>query len=218
MVIHTGVARSVRSKADWCRMIVTASVYMKDVANQQCFAYPSERAWFEEVCALVSDHKKQQWRIGDLLLYGQQNFDVNEPTGGCFHFTLPLVAKATGYDESSLQDFRRVARAFPEPTRVGDLSWHHHQAVASSRFTAEQRDDLLNDALAYKYSAKQLAAFAKTVVPTGLLAPDHLPGHPFQISLPWPVFRKLESLAKAAGTTPEKQAMQVLLDALGEIA
>jgi hypothetical protein len=173
-----------------------------------------EQKWFADVCALVSDHKKQQWRIGELLLYGQQNFDLNEPVGGCFHFTLPMVAKATEYDESTLQEYRRVARVFPEPTRVGSLSWHHHQAVAAERFTPEQRDDLLNEAVVYKLTAKQLAAKAKEVVPTGIPAPDHLPGHPFHIALPWPAFRKLEALAKSNGTTPEKQAVQVLLENL----
>jgi hypothetical protein len=178
----------------------------------------AEQKWFADVCALVADHKKQQWRIGELLLYGQQNFDVNEPVGGCFHFTLPLVARATSYDESTLQDYRRVARSFPEPTRVGSLSWHHHQAVAADRFTPEQRADLLRFAEAHRLTAKQLAVKAKELVPTGLPAPNHLPGHPFNIALPWHAFKKLEALAKLNNTTPEKQAVQVLLENLEDAA
>ncbi|MGC1684028.1 MAG: hypothetical protein WA734_00265 [Candidatus Acidiferrales bacterium] len=173
----------------------------------------AEQLWFEDVCAALADFKKQQFRIGDLLLYGHNNFDVDIPQGGG-HYTLPKVAKATGYDESTLQDYRRVARAFPLPTRVGSLSWHHHQVVAADRFTPEQRDDLLNDAVAFNLTSKQLSARAKECFPAADSIPDTVPDVQIRLNMPRKDYWRLERAAIALKTTPEKLAIDWVLGAL----
>jgi hypothetical protein len=133
-----------------------------------------EAAWLDKVCALLEQDRKHQWVIGDALLEGEryviaggfgaelhaakkQAAKNTEPDGEEHkvpyqlalkgHNPIEEVAKRSGYDESSLKDFMRVARAFPTASkRVAGLSWSHHQACAAEWLTEKQREVLLDRA------------------------------------------------------------------------
>jgi hypothetical protein len=128
-----------------------------------------EQAWLDKVCALLEQNKKYQWVIGDALLEGEKwivpgvsGKDLHEHADHLNHsqkgaedehtpYTLSIggyspydeVCKRTGYDKSTLQDFMRVARAFPASKRITELSWSHHQACAAEWLTDKQRADLM---------------------------------------------------------------------------
>lgn len=132
-----------------------------------------EAAWLDKVCELLEADKKHQWAIGDELLKGECWFvkgisgkelhdmddqanraqqgaeDEHTPykvsIGG--HDPYAAVAKRSGYDRSSLQDFMRVSRVFPAGKRVMELSWSHHQACAAKWLTDDKREELLELAL-----------------------------------------------------------------------
>lgn len=142
-----------------------------------------ELKWLDKVCALLEQDKKMQWVIGDALLEGErwrtgggfgaelhaakkQSVKHTEPEGEEAkvpyqmgikgHDPLDEVVKRTGYDKSSLQDFMRVARVFPDGKREMALSWSHHQACAAEWLTDKQRDDLLGRAQNQKLSVGAL--------------------------------------------------------------
>lgn len=99
--------------------------------------------WLEEGRRLVQINRASQWGIGDWLLYGAHRYGEKYVN----------AALATGYDEQTLKNMRRVASMF-EKSRRRDLSWSHHEAVAALE-PAEQ-DRVLDDAEHNEWTREEL--------------------------------------------------------------
>jgi len=63
-----------------------------------------------------------QWELGDLALQVETHHGEH---------SLERYAKQIGVEYRTLDDYRRVAKAFGFPDRSGNLSWTHHQRVAA---------------------------------------------------------------------------------------
>jgi hypothetical protein len=61
-----------------------------------------------------------QWRRGDIAL-------ALKPVYG--EHTLDKFAETVGVDYDTIHRYRQVAKAYEYPTRIGNLSWSHHQCI-----------------------------------------------------------------------------------------
>lgn len=106
--------------------------------------------WTSLVAEGVSAREQRdgaQWVLGDLA-------DKVETQYG--ELSLKRFADEIGVTYSALLSYRTVSRAYPDTpensTRVENLSWSHHRAVASS----EERESLLEKAEAREWPVSRL--------------------------------------------------------------
>jgi len=101
-------------------------------------------AFFE---ALRSIQQALQWIIGDWLVYG-----IDRKWGE----TYEKVSEFTGLKVNTLQDYAYVAKSVQTSIRIEELSFAHHQVVASMQANEQRR--WLNHALENKLSVAKLRA------------------------------------------------------------
>lgn len=102
-----------------------------------------------------------QWCIGDWIRYGEGRGDWGEM------YTQAMSVTQISYE--SVTQYAWVSGVFEFYTRVQDLSWSHHRAVAGVGDGLE-RQRLLDLALKREMSSRDLEAYLKTIK---LLAPLH---------------------------------------------
>lgn len=114
--------------------------------------------WFDRGKALVQNHRQAKWLLGDWLLDAEYDENVDTAAkafGKEYPNWIRKAAKSFSYQYDTFLEFRRVAKIFPEPTRVGALSWNHHRVVAAVEDT-DQRDKWLQQALKRGWCVSEL--------------------------------------------------------------
>jgi hypothetical protein len=178
-----------------------------------------ERKWFDKVVALLEADKKAQWVIGDALLEGEKwlvkgisgkdlHADAsarNHAQKGAEDEKTPwqaslggynpyeAVAEETGYDKGTLLEFCRVARTFSANKRVMEVSWSHHQAVASDGLSDKKRQDLLEQAANQKLSLSALRTRVRAITGDEMATAGY---QQLSFKLPQADVTKLEKIAK----------------------
>jgi hypothetical protein len=101
---------------------------------------------------LSRENDDRQWKLGFWLDTGVGK--LGEPTA------IKEAIKITGSAITTLWDYARTARAFPEyrdpNSRRRDLKWSHHKEVAIEGLTKEKRNELLDRAELEKWSIPDL--------------------------------------------------------------
>jgi hypothetical protein len=85
-----------------------------------------------------------QWGLGDWIRYGNTKFGEK----------YTRVAKITGYDAQTLTNMVYVASKFEISRRREDLSWSHHETLAS--LDRDEQDHWLDRAVSEKLSVSDL--------------------------------------------------------------
>jgi hypothetical protein len=153
---------------------------------------PDKTEWLEVGKRIFTVHSAVQWWIGDWLNEGEVFYAGTQ--GGNIHYTqldgdtihhnykgqdvrspeTEALNLVTGYSRDTLLEFKRVARIFEKPIRIGTLSWGHHQVVASFP-TAEARQAALEFADQYrapdKMSVAQFRIYVRRFYPDGTYTP-----------------------------------------------
>jgi hypothetical protein len=86
---------------------------------------------------------KAQWKLGDLALAVERSYGDR---------SLEKYAEGIGVGHKALLNYRWVAEAYEFSTRVENLSWAHHRAVA----TRDDRLEMLKQAEAGKWSVRRM--------------------------------------------------------------
>lgn len=109
--------------------------------------------WASEGAKLDRIETGHQWWRGDWIIAGESRF--GEEAYGYFD--------DEAYDEKTLNQFVRVAVAFPKTKdRRSDLSWTHHKSVTSLP-TLRQRKSVLSKAAKEGWSDAELRAYVRTL-------------------------------------------------------
>lgn len=104
---------------------------------------------WEEIGGLLLKIKSgAQWWAADWIIQGTAFY------GDAIYNRSQAI---TGWEYETLQNYLWVARKFPLARRRPELTWSHHQEVASSKDLSEaDQDDLLDQAIQNKWSSKDL--------------------------------------------------------------
>ena len=97
----------------------------------------------------VVNNQSLAFYVGDWLRYGESAFGNDE-----LHERYSEAIKVTGYNGGTLYNCKYVASSVPPERRREELSWSHHQAVAS--LPAADQDYLLQTAVTDGLSIGQL--------------------------------------------------------------
>lgn len=118
--------------------------------------------WLECGSELIALKSAVQWAIGDWLLYGEGRDAWGEM------YTQAMDETRMSYE--SLKQYVWVASAFQLCTRVHNLSWSHHR-VAAHIPDHDKRAEVLQLALQYEWSSRELAEYLKPKPPTNVPVP-----------------------------------------------
>jgi hypothetical protein len=102
------------------------------------------REWAEAGRRMGSVGRNIQWLLGDWITYGNQKFGER----------YARAAKITGYDPQTLMNMVYVATRFSISRRRENLSWSHHEALASRE--VEEQDRWLDQAALHHWSVLDL--------------------------------------------------------------
>jgi hypothetical protein len=122
---------------------------------------PELQEWMAEGRALVLAASGHQWAIADWLLRGEN--DIGQRAA------YDYAEKATGYSRKTLIEWAYVARNLS--IRMDDLSFGHHQAVATLVPDAQKR--ALESAVAQNLSVVELREMARWEPHRLELDPEH---------------------------------------------
>jgi hypothetical protein len=101
------------------------------------------KAWEKRGYDLAEGHDRRQWELGEWLDEGVEGLTKTT--------ALKKAMKITGHAQSTLWDFARTFRVFPDNnSRRRELSWSHHKEVAIAKLSDEDRSYLLDRATADK--------------------------------------------------------------------
>lgn len=100
--------------------------------------------WSRAASRLGMMDRCSPWWVGDCIRYGNAKFGEK----------YSLAAKLTGYDVQTLMNRVYVASHFDISRRRENLSWSHHEAVAS--LDSEAQDHWLDQAIKHKMSVVDL--------------------------------------------------------------
>jgi hypothetical protein len=166
--------------------------------------------WEKKGHALMKDHDRRQWELGEWLDQGVDALTKST--------ALKKAMKITGYAQTTLWDFVRTVKAFPdENSRRRELSWSHHKEVAIAKLSEEDRCDLLDRATTddHIWSIQELRTQVRNLKRRG--PSDHPELFKFQVSVRKATFefltlRAAESnglkLAQVAGAILDDRAKQ----------
>lgn len=101
--------------------------------------------------SVLSFHKTCHWLLGDTLLLGEQQWG-NQYTTGKYKEAM----QATGWSGCTIRRIVLTCKRFPLEKRHESLSFTHHQEIAASHATPHQRDQLLAEAAAGKWTCSTL--------------------------------------------------------------
>ncbi len=134
--------------------------------------------WEKQGYALIKDHDRRQWELGEWLDQGVEGLTKSP--------ALKKAMKITGYAQTTLWDFARTFTKFPnENSRRRELSWSHHKEVAIAKLTDQERFDLLDRATANKdriWSIQDLRTQVRNLKKGGESDKEELPVK-FQVSV-----------------------------------
>ncbi len=102
------------------------------------------REWADAGRRIGSVGRNIQWLLGDWIAYGNLKFGER----------YARAAKITGYDPQTLMNMVYVATRFPTSRRRENLSWSHHEALASQE--PEEQDRWLDQAAQHHWSVLDL--------------------------------------------------------------
>lgn len=102
------------------------------------------REWAEAGRRIGSVGRNIQWLLGDWIAYGNQKFGER----------YARAAKITGYDPQTLMNMVYVATRFSISRRRENLSWSHHEALASQE--PVEQDRWLDQAAMHHWSVLDL--------------------------------------------------------------
>jgi hypothetical protein len=91
---------------------------------------PSEEHWVTVGQFLQRMNSSIQWLVGDWINYGERVWGK----------TYAEISQLTGYEESTLQQFAWIARSVQFSVRTENLSYGHHQLVASLKLPNKEPD------------------------------------------------------------------------------
>jgi hypothetical protein len=92
-----------------------------------------------------------QWLLGDWIAYGNTKFGDR----------YARASRITGYDVQTLMNMVYVALRFPDSRRRGDLSWSHHETLAS--MDPDGQEHWLDEASRHRWSVADLRMMLRTV-------------------------------------------------------
>lgn len=92
-----------------------------------------------------------KWIAADLLLVAEERFENQSEQ----------FFDALGYSQHTLENIRWVAKRFPPSRRRETLSFSHYEKVASKKFTDEEQDEWLDQAVDGRWSVDELEAAIK---------------------------------------------------------
>jgi hypothetical protein len=132
------------------------------------FSESSYNAWLERVKAACISHKRSQWQIGDLLVFGERNFSdpmwehhqklklgsSPDSPSSPHKFTYHAVAEETRYEITALYDIASVAHSVPVSVRTELLTWSHHRCVRALEPVRQKY--WLDVAIAWKFTVARL--------------------------------------------------------------
>jgi hypothetical protein len=99
-----------------------------------------KKEWRAKGFKLAKEHDHRQWELGEWMDEGVEGLTKKT--------ALRLAMQITGYAQTTLWDFARTAKAFPNPeSRRRELSWSHHKELAISNLSEELRSKLLDRAV-----------------------------------------------------------------------
>lgn len=90
------------------------------------------------------------WALGDWLLFGENCYGEDK---------YAQAVEVTGRAKSTLQTYLRVALRIPSGRRRGELTWSHHEAVAS--LLPPEQDELLKRAVSHGWSVEEMRGMRK---------------------------------------------------------
>jgi hypothetical protein len=105
-----------------------------------------------------------QWLLGDWIAYGNSKFGER----------YARASKITGYDPQTLMNMVYVASQFSISRRREDLSWSHHETVAS--MGPDEQDHWLNEASEHRWSVSDLRMMLRAIRKKE--GDDEIPGEP----------------------------------------
>lgn len=100
-------------------------------------------AWCELGHSLLGNQRRADWLVADWAKHGRQHFQSQ------FAF---MVEKA-GMEPKRLSSMAKVAEAFPEAQRAGNLSFEVHREIAA--VSEADRLEMLNQAARERWTEKQ---------------------------------------------------------------
>jgi hypothetical protein len=95
---------------------------------------------------------KAQWKLGDLALQVETTYGEH---------SLEKYAEMVVVNHNSLQEYRRVAKAYEKSTRVDNLTWAHHRAIAAH----PERQQWLTAAKDQRWSVSRMLTEARAPLP-----------------------------------------------------
>ena len=157
----------------------------------------SEAEWMEVGRKLSTVQGASLWWVGDWVDAGFAAYGKR--------VAYDLAQSATGMGRGSLYTFHVVSKHSLPARRVAELTFKHHQIVATPRLTIGQQDDLLRDAVALGLSVKQLRDEVTKIV-------GKKPRKRIKVTIYlWPeTFVKMKELAQ--GKRPEWFAAEIVTD------
>lgn len=141
--------------------------------------------WIEDGAALATMEKGIRFAIGDWIVFGESRY-------GEAH---AQAIDATALSYSSINSARWVASRIPETRRRSELSWSHHEAVAS--LVPAEQDALLAQAITQKLDREQTRESVR--------ARKGLPPPQETVTLPKKQFNDLKELARHADLDAQKR-------------
>jgi hypothetical protein len=156
--------------------------------------------WLELGRPLVDNHRDAKWRLGDWLAQAQYDEDIDEATKECgqpYANWIKDASQSFQYKYETFLEFRRVAKAFPEPTRVGALSWNHHRVVVTVA-DPDKRAEWLQKALKKGWTVGEL----RTKM-------EHKTQKQSQFTFSEPELKKIKDLVRKTNL-PERDVVRML--------
>jgi predicted RNA-binding Zn-ribbon protein involved in translation (DUF1610 family) len=105
----------------------------------------TQEEWQEYGRRLRNATNKTNWWLGDWIRWGERRYNDNR---------YELAHRIVGYEYQTLRNLGWVAGHYERTRRRENLSWSHHEAVAS--LPPPDQDRLLDLAIAHRLTVKQL--------------------------------------------------------------
>ena len=150
--------------------------------------------WIEDGAALATMDKAVRFAIGDWIVFGETHY-------GEAH---AQAIDATALSYSSINSARWVASRIPQDRRRSDLSWSHHEAVAS--LPPLEQETVLRQAQTERLDREQTREIVR--------ARKGLPPPPEMVTLPKKQINDLKELARHADLDSQQEYSQTWNDPL----
>jgi hypothetical protein len=144
-------------------------------------------------------HTGAQWWWGDFLLFGEEHYEDD------YLQAIPL----SGLEAKTVDNYKYVCRAFPPESRRPNLSFSHHETVATRKLNPVQREKLLDMAEKEQWDRDEFRDEVKKL----LGAAEQLTSNKPKITLDYPV--TVTNLAAVIETHLNESQRHQLITELG---